>query len=324
MRSTIFFCFVQCTTLLANAEVTYLFSHGLGDSHKQAYAYTQSSIHKKPYIIQDNCVTFDYLDVGKGLFRLNRLQTSMAQDNEIKRLAEVFYSSCNTGQVILVGVSRGASAIINFMGFCDPHNVSALVLESPFDCIDSIAQKMIHETRWGCVPGIRSIFHNLFSFVFCKYNPHGVRPIDTATHIRKDLPILIICCTNDKLVPVWSSINLYIQLRESGHEHAYLLIMPEGVHGRLIRDPDYQYWYQNVTHAFYKKYGLPHNPEFAKSGTFLFETLCQPPVQNLQSFYPHYLKKYPNHTITWEKSHSLVHKKMCCMHQKKRPNKSIF
>lgn len=318
MRWTGILVIVHGMSVMAQSEVTYLFSHGLSDSHKQVNNYTQTVNQKKPYIIQNPYISFDYPDVGKGLFKLNRLQTSLAQDNEIQRLAQIFFSSCNKeSRVVLVGVSRGASTIINFMGLCNAQNVCALVLESPFDCIESIMQRMINETSWGCIPGIRKNYGSFMSFVFCKYNPYGIRPIDMVAKIRKDLPILIICSLSDKLVPVWASINLYQALRESGHEHTHLLVLPEGIHGKLIKHEHYSAWYQNVTHAFYKKYQLPHNSQYAERGAHLLDNLCQPPVNDLVTFYPDYLKSPSNSKTKLAKLNTIISEKFAVNKAKK-------
>jgi len=316
---TIFFTFwATLSSAQAHNNVKYLFSHGLSDSHKQVNKYTKSLNKKKPYIIQNPFVTFDYPDVGKGILKLNRLQTSLAQNNEIERLAQTFFSQLNNQpEVVLVGVSRGASTIVNFMGLYNPHNVSAIILESPFDCVESIAQKLINETKWGCIPGIRKNYGSIMSFIFCKYNPHGIRPIDMASRIRKDLPILIICSSSDKVVPVWASINLYYELKQSGHENAHLLVIPEGDHAKLINHQKYSSWYQNVTHAFYQKYHLPHNSALAEHGLSLFNCICQPNITELETFYPGYLKTATNYKINSLKLPTITQNKIAYNKSKK-------
>ncbi len=269
-------------------DMYYLFSHGLADSHKQAFRYTESTNRQRPYIIKKPLITFDYPDVSSSIFRLNRLKTSLAQDNEIACLAQHFFSKINQEQAILVGVSRGASALINFMGLFNPENVCALILESPFDAVESIVTRLAHETKFGCMPGIKKYGLNLMSFLFCQYKPEGIRPIDQIDSIKKDLPILIVCSLEDKLVPAWSSMNLYLALRESGHHNTYLLIVPEGKHAKLIHHNRFGCLYQQVAHAFYCKHGLPHDAYVAQLGMPLLTKLCQPDAQSLYQLYPKY------------------------------------
>ena len=48
------------------ADIVYLFSHGLADSHKQAFRY-------KDLTAAHHIETFDYPDVHHGILRVNRL-----------------------------------------------------------------------------------------------------------------------------------------------------------------------------------------------------------------------------------------------------------
>jgi pimeloyl-ACP methyl ester carboxylesterase len=296
-----FFTFIS-VVLINNCyakDIYYLFSHGLADSHKQAFKYAESSSKKQPYIIKTPFITFDYPDVSSSIFKLNRFKTSLAQDNEISCLAHHYFSAISHEQSVLVGVSRGASTVINFMGLYNPENVCALILESPFDAVESIVTRLAHETKFGCIPGAKKYGIHLLSFIFCQYKPGCMRPIDQIQKIKKDLPILIVCSIEDKLVPVWSSLNLYITLREAGHYNTYLLILPEGKHAKLINHPRFGYLYQQIAHAFYCKYGLPHDAYLAQLGAPLLSKLCQPDNQLLYQLYPNYaLPKQMQHNNT--------------------------
>jgi hypothetical protein len=191
-------------------------------------------------------------------------------------------------QSVLVGVSRGASTSVNFMGMYNPTQVAALVLESPFDCVESIITHLLHNSKCSWIPGFKKHGLRMMQFIFCKYKPNGIRPIDSVSQIKADLPILLICSPEDTLVPIWSSINLYHALKESGHENTYLLILPEGKHAQLINNKKSGTLYQCVTHAFYKKFGLPYCPYQAKQGELLLEN-CQPDRHSLQFLYPSYV-----------------------------------
>ena len=283
--------FVMPNSYAKNSDCVYLFSHGIADTHKQVLGYVQSDNRSKPYIITDPFISFDYPDASSSMFKINRTQTSFAQENEIKRLSQVFFSPViKNKNTVLVGVSRGASVLINFMGIYNAPNVAAIILESPFDCVESIVSALIHEKKLSWIPGIKKNGLNIMSFIFCKYKPNGIRPIDLAPQIKQNLPILVVCSATDILVPIWSSINIYNILRESGHYNTYLLILPEGHHAKLINDTKYGSLYQKVTHAFYKKFQLPHDPVLAKEGIPYLEN-CQPECTSLASWYPSYYKQ---------------------------------
>jgi alpha-beta hydrolase superfamily lysophospholipase len=297
MKKLIFLGLLVGTAMNAATKKTdtrYLFSHGIADSHKQAFKYVESENSQKPYILKHPLITFDYPDVSNSIFKMNRTQTSLAQENEVNRLAHAFFSTmAETPQSVLVGVSRGASTLINFMGIHNPANVAALILESPFDCVESIINCLIHETKLSWIPGIKRNGLSLMSFVFCKYRADGIRPIDYAASIKTDLPILIVCSAQDKLIPAWSSINLYITLRNSGHTNTYLLVLPEGQHAKLINNHTYGPLYQQITHAFYQKFDLPHDAHYAQLGLPLLN-ICQPDPSSLKLFYPSYVTSLKN------------------------------
>ena len=284
----VYSCFMIISTFCTEQDNFYfLFSHGIADSHKQAFNYLPPfSYNKKTAIVGKPLITFDYPDVSSNIFKINRTQTSLAQDNEIQRLAQVFFSHIPMQKkCILFGVSRGASTIINFMSLYNPTNVAALVLESPFDCVESIVAQLAEYSKVSWIPGIKRNGTNLMRFIFCKYKPDGIRPIDQVASLAPDLPILIICSTQDYLVPSWSSINLYKILQETGHYNTHLLLLPEGEHAKLIKHERIGLLYQYVTHAFYQKYQLPHDPEYAQIGQDIFN-VCQPSFDSLDLFYP--------------------------------------
>ena len=61
------------------SDICYLFSHGIVDSHKQAFRYVESDDSQKPYIIKHPLITFDYPDVSDSFLKINRTQTSLGR-----------------------------------------------------------------------------------------------------------------------------------------------------------------------------------------------------------------------------------------------------
>ena len=76
---------------------------------------------------------------------------------------------------------------------------------------------------------------------------------------------VIVCSKEDARVPAWSSEKLADALRESGHTMTHCVTLERGIHGKLIKGPDGDK-YRNAVHAFYKKYDLDHNSEWAELG----------------------------------------------------------
>lgn len=286
-------------------DAIFLFSHGIADSHRQAYHYvfrypindleTELYIDQESpedrykyaqnerFIITTPFVTFDYLDATNHFYRINIRRSGLAQTVDIERLSQVFrktYTAYNR-DIILMGVSRGASTIITFMGAENPQNVSALILESPFDAMETVIQHKIKQARLHKIPGMKQLSHALVSGVFFKYHMNGIRPIDLITHIDSNVPILLICSAEDTLVPATSTINLYQALHSAHHPNVHILLVPRGKHARIISGPDGDL-YQNIVHAFLQTYHLPHDKSRAEAGQLLFAK-TQPTTEELSS-----------------------------------------
>jgi hypothetical protein len=261
-----------------------LFSHGIADSHKQAYAYAKS--YKKNgilhfndrYLIHTPYVSFNYPDATDKFYRVNWTETSFGQENEIGRLNLAYkhimdrYEDCN---VILWGLSRGASNQSIFAGLYNHYdNIKAILLESPYNSMTEVIESMMHKKNLGWMPV--SYGESLAEFIFKKYTRYGWSPKKVLDKISKDIPVLIICSEEDNTVPCSSSINVYKNLVAAGHKHTYILILEHGRHAQILQGPDGEI-YQDVVNAFYKKYNLPHSPESAAKGEPLL-ALCQPIV----------------------------------------------
>jgi alpha-beta hydrolase superfamily lysophospholipase len=161
------------------------------------------------------------------------------------------------------------------MALNNPEQVKALVLESPFDCMDSVVNDKLNRIGLADTTTAQTMGLALTRFIFTKFSPQGIRPADVAHKIRHNLPILIVCSQQDQLVPASSSAKLYTILRNSGHTQVHLLTLPEGKHAKLFNSAASSLQYKQVTHAFYKKYGLPHDEKLAFEGQKTFLE-CQP------------------------------------------------
>ncbi len=288
---------------IAQNDALFLFSHGIADTHRQAYRYSfcyplndvatelyvdqeyRDSRYKygqnQRFIMTSPFVTFDYPDATARFYRINIRRSGLAQTIDIDRLANVFYKTHEEYRkdMILMGVSRGASTIITFMGQKNPHNVSALILESPFDAMETVIEYKIKQARLHKIPGMKQLSHAIVSSIFFKYHMNGIRPIDLITHIDNKVPILLICSREDTLVPPTSTINLYKALHINNRPNVHILMVPHGKHARILSGPDGDI-YQNVGHAFLQAYHLPHDKNKAEAGQLLFAK-TQPAMEEL-------------------------------------------
>ncbi len=265
-------------------KVTFLFSHGIAATKRQAYTYAQitpSVSYNDRYLINNQhhvMACFNFPDAGES-YRINRRETSLAQANEVKALHDAHIDIHPETGVVGIGVSRGASAFITWLGTHPDEskiqNLRGLILESPFDSIDSVLRYIIGEKLYQH-PGIRSFSHGLVKFIFSKYDRTFITPLEAAAKVPLTIPILIVCSEEDTRVPAALSKKLYEELIKTGHDKAHFICLKHGAHGKLIQGPDSTF-YRNIVHAFYAKYELPHNAEYAELGKEAFER-SQPAV----------------------------------------------
>ncbi len=278
-------------------DVYYLFSHGIVDNYEQAYRYAKvfrkngKIYQNERYLIEKNIISFNYPDIANNLFGINWHEASLGQDNEIACLHQAYQETeayLNKGaiksyNIVLVGLSRGATAILNYMAQHDCPTVKAVVLESPYDEAGSMIKHILSRLGLIHIPGLYALGQKIMEVVFGKYRADGIQAINMLEYIRKDLPIMLICSQEDQFIPSWSVINIYKKLKISGHDNVHLLIVKKGKHSKVLFSQDGQI-YLNVVHAFYQKYNLPHNSAFAEAGQKTFRQTMPEITENKEYF----------------------------------------
>ena len=147
--------------------------------------------------------------------------------------------------------------------------------------LESIVKHLLKRFGIGWVPFSERIGLKIAQSQFPELKINGIFPHKTASAIPLGMPILIVHSKKDKVVPIKCSRRLYIQLRQTGHYNVYFLELSEGLHGKLMSGSDAS-TYQNVVHAFYKRYNLPHEPFFAQQGEPLLNA-CQPSIHEVKA-----------------------------------------
>jgi len=266
-------------------KITSLFSHGIAATKKQAFKYAQImnlGIYNDRHIINNQqhiLISFNYPDAGES-YHINRRETSLAQANEVKALDDAHLKLGNDAGVVGIGVSRGASAFVVWMGTHPDEyrvqNVRALILESPFDSIDSVLRHMFGGF-YTKHPTVQNMAHGLVKFIFSKYDKNFTTPFDAAATVPRDLPILIVCSEQDTRVPAALTKKLYDELVRTGHTNVHFVKLKRGAHGKLIEGADCLI-YRNAVHAFYQKYNLPYHTDYAELGKALLAA-SQPVVE---------------------------------------------
>lgn len=258
-------------------QENYLFAHGFAETHEQAFWYTKGKS-DLPTFIDGRLFTYDYPDAITHFWRVNFTKTGLGQHNEIMGLQSAYNQTITTldasedknKDIILVGISRGATSILNFMGLHRPTRVKAVIVESPFDSTRTIAKNMLKRCSLDAVPGMQTIAHGIISGIFWRHSINGAQAINSVEAIDKNLPILLVCSQQDTIVPAESTIALYKKLKATGHQNVHLFVAQHGRHGRILHGPDGTA-YQYAVHAFYKKYGLSYDPKLAAQGKDLLQ-----------------------------------------------------
>lgn len=225
-------------------ETVWIFVHGIADNHNQVEKYKAS--HNNNGFVPDEvevCVFDDACENLRETYQntksipwssLKKIRSScLAQNSEMEELHALVQKHAGKN-LILFGVSRGASTIINYVAMHKTGNIKALILESPYDDMYSVVNGILGHIYAHWVPGLTTIGNLVCATIFSNYSTCAIAPRDVVEFIPKHIPILIVCSNQDQLIPAASSQGLHQQLTESGHLQAFLLTTPIGKHGHII------------------------------------------------------------------------------------------
>lgn len=229
------------------------FSHGLGGTANQADWYAgfnaigDGSI-VVPRLVPYETFSFNYPEIYNGTTE----ETSLGQENEIKIFDDAFNKMIDTIKkrgftdiyIILYGVSRGASTILNWMSQHPEsrHYIIGAILESPFDSVENVFDHIVSQMKMlkHFIP--RTAVRWLVRRVSCgSYKEDGLQPIDAIKLIKhKDIPMLFIWSKTDSVISYKNSQNLYLSLRKLGHKKVRYISCKLGCHASILWGPDGQ------------------------------------------------------------------------------------
>ncbi len=248
-----------------NTKPTIIFVHGLGGDYNQVSYYNALLLLETD---EFNLVTFDFQCVKSG-----KDTCSLAQDYEMSALDSV----CKRikGRKILMGLSMGASTILNYLGYLgeNTNDIVAAVVESPFTSLYNIKFSLLPKfvKNWIAT-----------SFIAGQFRGHKSHPEESIKNIKKDLPILFIHSSTDALIPIDHSRKLYAALKNLGHKNTYLLELSSGTHANYFIDmrtwsitPDGEK-YKKAVNAFFKKYEIPYDENSIQESADDFLKIYQP------------------------------------------------
>lgn len=272
MIKKIFALFLIFNLQAAKESIGFLFAHGFGLTMDQIHWYKEGNSNNW-YILSEPCRSFNFPEVNEdGSVNFKKVNFGQKDDVEAMRIAhEKFCQEHNLEWAVLVGMSRGASAIVNYAA-SNPKKIKALILEAPFDSIENVIALQLRRRYIGYIPGVTPLACTLANKVWPTYKSNGLKPLRSITKIDKAMPILFIHSKQDGLVSFDSSKTLYAKLKRRGYKNIHFLELENKAHCKYQKG-DGALKYRDTVHAFYRKYNIPHNKDFADRGQELLDKL---------------------------------------------------
>jgi predicted esterase len=234
-----------------------IFAHGLGATGAQAGLYAKPGLIPHPYpktnevIFTQPFVTFDFPDAVNDRMIFNPDQVALGQENDTTRLEEVMQETrkiFSGKKIILFGLSRGASTVLNLMGDSskDHSDVCAVIAEAPFDSFDNLisTRKFAYASH---VPGLSFIAKELTGMVFPQLRVNGLFPQNHSAKIPQAIPVLLVTSKEDDVVSNICATQLARTIPQSS-----LLILDRGKHGKYIVGSEKENYAESVR-EFLKK-----------------------------------------------------------------------
>lgn len=256
-----------------------LFSHGIADAGIQGLRYQKGGPIKDfvphgdsttRYLFTQRPYTFDYPYAGTDWRKfLKASLSSLGQESEIALLRLQYQKLVEQGatDIILMGVSLGASIALNFVAHDHPEKIRALILESPFDRAVTLAHSMLKGVPYG-----NTLAPYLLKAAFPFHRQTGdLHPDELVQQLPLKIPILFICSYEDTTIPCTSVFNLFKKAYLAGHTDVYFLLTNRGDHAKILWGPDGKD-YQECVHAFLAHYALPHEKALAEAGKEILES----------------------------------------------------
>ncbi len=271
MKKLLFYTFILINLIhpkISTTQQITIFGHGIVDSSAQIERFKEAiaTPHIQSINFPDSLAPAHYNPITNLTFaitsylgkNMNYGSMFMGQKDDIDTLQKEI-NACGDDECILFGCSRASATIVSCLGKNNPKNVKALVLDA---CPASMPETI---TMTLAQLGINPAYNNaVFSSIFPLYDPvTALTPLQAiATIENKDLPILLLHSKEDKIVPYIHALKLYQTFKKYGFNNVHLALFDKGRHSFLIQNPETRHDYLKVVHSFYKKYGLPYNPEF--------------------------------------------------------------
>lgn len=240
------YLFVFCHGFLANRKHGYHYLHGLD--------YYQGTI---PHSL----VTFDFpeADTGWQLPEIDMINFGQAADiNQLDCVIKALRARFPHKRIILYGVSRGASAIINYLAYKGDQavdDIALAILESPFDQVLSVVRNLLAKAYLHKVPGIMRFARLVLRKLVPAYKEQGPHPIEQIKYVSSQIPLLFIACEGDDIIKPENTQAVVEAGLAVGHPAISTICLPDGEHGNIL-------WYESgpayaqAVYDFYQLYDI--------------------------------------------------------------------
>lgn len=226
-------------------HTVYLFAHGIDP--RSSTALKQPAKYIEQGAITSTCYTFSFND------RIATLNFGQERDSGLlyKAYQEVRQKHPKSS-IVLVGISRGASTIINMLaqGKSDWSPIKAVILESPYLSVDSLLQH-ISSSYVFYIPYSATLLKKLVS-TLPLYDPKGIQTISAVQQFPQTIPAFVSYSKKDKTVSPHDGQEIVRLLRAQGN-HVVEYAAKEGRHSTLSNCPAYA----KAVRTFLDVYELP-------------------------------------------------------------------
>lgn len=250
---------------------------------------------------------FEFSSTATSCYGINRDQSSIGQESDIKSLNEKIRLFENdekrdSDAVVLFGISRGTAAVMNALAISNDKQdgayskVKLVVLEGAIDSIENIKLNIKNrvkrflksENLTNAVTYLAE--QGYFRFRYGAYHKEGPSPLELVDKFPKNIPYLFITSEADTLVPCENTKRIAQALADRGENEVFLLVLKNSTHPSYMFDTDEDRAnYQNFVHAGLEYAGLEHNSKWAKAGKDLLEAcrLQKTPMLARRMSWPH-------------------------------------
>ena len=238
---------------MKNSKAVCFFSHGLADTSSQAYRYTPDFIPFPIYTFNYNYARFFPSKIPKisqvSLAQYNELICFIREFDLLESLLQLQYK--NDYQIVLYGVSRGASVILLFLALFPEKltHISCIILESPFDSVETILKNKIKSISFFSF----DFGQTVLEFIFGKYTRTFAAPRDFVFALPRNIPMLFVYSEKDSLVPKESTLFLYEQCINYSFTNVSLFVAHNAQHSKIIHTQPDSEMYKNTLKIFFKK-----------------------------------------------------------------------